>query len=116
LVFVRTSTKLNKWREYSPSLLASSAVFPFFWLCGALTLVTPQGSLERMFMPWFKDFAPSAGSWYNNLQTEAEKEAYLARIRVVERRWAKMCLVAFSLVLCLAVAVAVTLIAVTRIH
>ena len=67
-------------------------------------------------MPWFKDFAPSADSWCNNLQTEAEKEAYLARKRVAERRWAKMCLVAFSFVLCFAVAVAVTLIGVTRVH
>ena len=91
-------------------------MFPVFWLFGALTLITPQGSLDRIFMPWFKDFAPSADSWRNTLQTEEEKEAYLARMRVVEIRWAKRCLFAISLLLCLVIAAAVTIVGVTRIH
>ena len=72
--------------------------------------------MERMFMPWFKDFAPSADAWRNTLQTEAEKEAYLARMRVAELRWAKRCLSAFSLLLSLVIAIAVTLIVVSRTH
>jgi len=91
-------------------------LFPFFWLIGALTLITPQGSLERIFMPWFEDFAPSADSWLNSLETEAEREEYLARMRVAEIRWAKWCLFAFSMLL-LIVGVAVgTAVGVSRIH
>jgi hypothetical protein len=67
-------------------------------------------------MPWFKDFAPDVDSWRDNLQTEEEKEAYSARVRVAEIRWAKMCLFAISLVLCLVIAAAVTLVGVTRAH
>jgi hypothetical protein len=89
-------------------------VFPLFWLFGALTLVTPQGSLDRIFMPWFKDFAPSADSWRDTLQTEAEKEAYSARIRIAERRWAKWCLFAFSMLLSLVIAVAGIIVGVSR--
>jgi len=91
-------------------------LFPLFWVVGALTLITPQGSLDRIFMPWFKDFAPDADSWRDNLQTEEEKEAYSARVRAAEIRWARMCLFAISLVLCLVIAAAVTLIGVTRVH
>jgi len=91
-------------------------LFPLFWLFGALTLITPRGSLDRIFMPWFKDFAPSADSWRDTLQTEAEKEAYLARVRVAEIRWGKRCLFAFSLLLCFATVVAGTLIGVTSVH
>jgi len=91
-------------------------LFPLFWLFGALTLITPQGSLDRIFMPWFKDFAPSFDSWRDTLQTEAEKEAYLARILVAEKKWAKRCLYAFSLLLCFAVAIAVTIVGVTRVQ
>ena len=98
------------------ALFASSAVFPLFWLIGALTLITPRGSIERIFMTWFKDFAPSADAWYNTLQTEAEKEAYLARMRVAEIRWAKRCLFAFSLLLCLVIVVAVTVFVINRMH
>ena len=65
-------------------------------------------------MPWFEDFAPSAHSWLDSLQTEAEKEEYLARMRVAERRWAKRCLYAFSFLLILIVAAAVTAITVSR--
>jgi hypothetical protein len=95
--------------------LRLSAVFPLFWLFGALTLVTPQGSLDRIFMPWFKDFAPSADSWRDSLQTEEEKEAYLARIRISERKWAKWCLCAFCLLLSLVIAIAGTIVGVSRI-
>lgn len=91
------------------------AVFPLFWLFGALTLFTPQGSLDRIFMPWFKDFAPSADSWRDTLQTEEEKEAYLVRMRIEERRWAKWCLLAFCLLLLVVIAIAGTIIGVTRI-
>jgi len=91
-------------------------LFPLFWLFGALTLITPRGSLDRIFMPWFKDFAPSADSWRDTLQTEAEKEAYLVRVRVAEIRWAKRCLFAFSLLLCFAIVVAGTLIGVNSVH
>ena len=96
--------------------LAISAVFPLFWFFGALTLITPQGSLDRIFMPWFKDFAPSADSWLNTLQVEAEKEEYLARMRVAEIRWAKRCLYAFSLLLLLVAAAVGTAIGVSRIQ
>ena len=112
----RTFFHQIKWNFGELTLLASSAVFPVFWLFGALTLITPQGSLDRIFMPWFKDFAPSADSWRNTLQTEEEKEAYLARMRVAEIRWAKRCLFAISLLLCLVIAAAVTIVGVTRIH
>jgi len=91
-------------------------LFPLFWFFGALALITPQGSLDRIFKSWFNDFVPALDSWRDTLQTEAEKEAYLARIRVAERRWARWCLFAFSSVLCLAVAIAVILVAVTRIQ
>jgi len=91
-------------------------LFPVFWFIGALTLITPQGSLERIFMPWFKDFAPSALLYLNTLETEAEKEAYLARMRVAEIKWAKRCLLAFFLLLCFAAVIAGTIIGVSRIH
>ena len=67
-------------------------------------------------MPWFKDFAPSADSWLNTLETEAEKEEYLARMHVAEIRWAKWCLLAFSLLLLIAAAAAGTVVGVSRIH
>ena len=67
-------------------------------------------------MPWFKDFAPSADSWRDILQTDAEKEAYLARIHVAEIRWAKRCLFAFSLLLCIIIAAVATAIGVSMIH
>ena len=67
-------------------------------------------------MPWFKDFAPSADAWRDTLQTEAEKEAYLARVRLAERKWAKRCLFAFSLLLCLVIAIAGTVVGVSTIH
>ena len=89
-------------------------MFPLFWLFGALTLITPQGSLDRIFMPWFKDFASSAYSWCDTLQSEAEKEEYLARMRVAEMRWAKRCLVAFSLLLCLVLVAVVALVRIIR--
>jgi len=91
-------------------------LFPLFWFFGALTLITPQGSLDRIFMPWFKDFAPSADSWLNTLQVEAEKEEYLARMRVAEIRWAKRCLYALSLLLLLIAAAAGTAVGVSRIQ
>ena len=66
-------------------------------------------------MPWFQDFVPSTESWYDdNLQTEAEREAHLARVRGVERKWANKCLFAFSLLLCFAIALAVTAVAVSK--
>jgi len=91
-------------------------VFPFFWLCGALALITPQGSIERIFSPLIQDFAPSLNSWCDNLETQAEKEAYLARMRIAEKRWARMCLVALCVLLCLVIALVVTVIEVSRIH
>jgi len=91
-------------------------LFPLFWFFGALTLITPRGSLDRIFLPWFKDFAPSANSWRDTLQTDAEKEAYLARIRVAEIKWAKRCLFAFCLFLSFATVVAGTLVSVTSNH
>jgi len=91
-------------------------LFPPFWLFGALTLITPRGSLDRIFMPCFEDFAPSANSWLDTLQTEAEKEEYLARIRVAEKRWAKWCLFAFSLLLFFIAAAAGTAIGVSRLQ
>jgi len=107
------SNEPSTWPEISFRI---GFLFPVFWLFGALTLITPQGSLDRIFMPWFKDFAPSADSWRNTLQTEEEKEAYLARMRVAEIRWAKRGLFAISLLLCLVIAAAVTIVGVTRIH
>jgi len=89
-------------------------LFPIFWVFGALTLITPQGSLDRIFMPYFKDFAPSAHSWLDHLQTEAEKEEYLARMRVAERRWAKWCLFALCMLLCIIVAAVGTVVGVSR--
>jgi len=91
-------------------------LFPLFWFFGALALITPQGSLDRIFMPWFKDFAPSADSWLNTLQVEAEKEEYLARMRVAEIRWAKRCLYAFTLLLLLIAAAVGTAVGVSRIQ
>ena len=99
-----------------PSLRCYQTVFPIFWLFGALTLITPQDSLDRIFMPWFKDFAPSAASWRDTLQTEAEKEAYSARMRIAEKRWAKRCLSAFSLLLCLVGVIVGTAVGVSKIH
>lgn len=91
-------------------------VFPFFWVCGALALITPQGSIERIFSSFIQDFAPSLNSWCDTLETAAEKEAYLARIRVAEKRWARMCLVALCVLLFLVIALIVTAIEVSRIH
>jgi hypothetical protein len=91
-------------------------VFPLFWLFGALTLTTPQGSLDRIFMPWFKDFAPSTDSWLDTLQTEAEKEEYLARVRAAERRWGKWCLFAFFILLLLIGAAVGTVIGLSKIQ
>jgi len=91
-------------------------LFPLFWVFGALTLITPRGSLDRIFMPWFKDFAPSADSWLNTLQVEAEKEEYLGRMRVAEIRWAKRCLYALSLLLLLIAAAVATAVGVSSIH
>jgi len=91
-------------------------LFPLFWFFGALTLITPRGSLDRIFMPWFKDFAPSADSWLNTLQMEAEKEEYLARMRVAEIRWAKRCFYAFSLLLLLIAAAVGTAVGVSNIR
>jgi len=89
-------------------------LFPPFWLCGALVLVTPQGTIARIFDSWFQDFAPSADSWcHDGLQTEAEKEAYL---RSVEIRWAKRCLFALSLLMAFVIAVAAVIIAVTKVQ
>ena len=109
-------TKLNEISVNLLFLLASSAVFPPFWVFGALTLFTPQGSLDRIFMPLFKDFAPSHDTWLDTLQTEAEKEEYLARVRVAEIRWAKWCLFAFSLLLLLVLAAIGTVIGVSRVN
>lgn len=107
-------TKVNEISMNSLSLSASSAVFPLFWLFGALTLITPR--VDRIFMPWFKDFAPSADSWLETLETEAEKEEYLARMRVTERKWAKWCLFAFSMLLLLVAVAAGTAVGVSRIQ
>ena len=65
-------------------------------------------------MPWFEDFAPSANSYLDSLQTESEKEEYLARMRIAERRWAKWNLYAFSMMLFLIVAAAVIAVVVSR--
>jgi len=89
-------------------------LFPLFWFFGALTLITPQGSLDRIFMPWFKDFAPSASTWLDTLETEEEKEEYLARMRVSEIRWAKWCLIAFSILMLLIVAAVGTVVGVSK--
>jgi hypothetical protein len=112
----RTSfhTKVNEISVNSHTLSAFSAVFPLFWFFGALTLITPQGSLDRIFMPWFKDFAPSASTWLDTLETEEEKEEYLARMRVSEIRWAKYCLIAFSILMLLIVAAVGTVVGVSR--
>jgi len=91
-------------------------MFPPLWLCGALALVVPQGSLDRIFVSWFDDFIPSADAYCDNLQTEAEKEVFLARMRVAELRWAKRCFFAFSLEVCFLIAVAVTIVGVTKVH
>lgn len=92
-------------------------VFPPFWLCGALTLISPQGPIARMCMRWFQDFDPSIAiatdSWD---QTEAEKEAYLARVRLSERKWAKKCFFAFFLLACFIIAFAVIAVGVTRVR
>ena len=101
--------------EMSSSL--SPSVFPVLWLFGALTLITPRGSLTRIFMPYFQDFAPSTDALCDdNMQTEAEKEAYLERVHIAEIRWAKRCLLAFCILLSFAIAVAVTVIATTKAH
>jgi hypothetical protein len=65
-------------------------------------------------MPWFKDFAPSDRPGCHDDLPEAEKEAYLTRMRVAEIRWAKRCLFALSLVMSFIVIVAVIIIAVTK--
>jgi hypothetical protein len=89
-------------------------VFPPFWLCGALTLITPPGSMARIFMPWFKDFAPSDEFWCHDDLPQADKEAYLARMRAAEIRWGKRSLFALSLVMSFIVVVAVIIVAVTK--
>jgi len=89
-------------------------LFPLFWVFGALTLITPQGSLDRVFMPLFKDFAPSPNTWLDTLQTEAEKEEYLARVRVAEIRWAKWCLLALCLLLLLVLAAVGIIVGISR--
>jgi len=91
-------------------------LFPPFWLLGALTLVTPRGSLARRFRPWFKNYGLSTESWcHDNMQTEAEKEAYLARMRALEIASAKKCLFAFSLNICLITAIVVILVTISQI-
>ena len=67
-------------------------------------------------MSWFKDFAPSTESWLDTLETEAEKEEYLARMRVTERKWAKCCLIAFSLLLLVVAAAAGIAVGVSKIQ
>jgi hypothetical protein len=91
-------------------------VLPLFWICGALTLITPRDSISRMFMPWFRDFVPNEPMYADNFQTEADKEVYLARFHAAEIIWAKRCFFAFTLVLCFAIAVAVTIVAISNVH
>ena len=93
----------------------ASLVLPLFWLCGTLTLITPRNPFSRICMPWFQDFVPYTESWCDdNLQTEAERETHLARVRAVEIKWAKKCLLAFSLLLCFVIAIAITTVAVSK--
>ncbi|KAF8800949.1 hypothetical protein BYT27DRAFT_7148154 [Phlegmacium glaucopus] len=87
-------------------------VFPLFWLCGGLTLISP--SISPIFTPWFRDFVPES-ECDDNFQTEADKEAYLARFRAAEITWAKRCSIAFTLVLGFVIAIAVTIIAITKV-
>lgn len=56
-------------------------LFPLFWLAGALILISPLRAPE--------DWEVS--------KTEAEREELIESMRRTEMKWAKRCLVAFSL-------------------
>jgi len=90
-------------------------IIPFFWICGALPLIMSRDSVSRIFMPCFRDFVPSPESWCDdNLETEAEREAYLARTHAVDMAWARKCLFAFSLLLSCIVLLVVVVVVVSK--
>jgi hypothetical protein len=55
-------------------------------------------------------------TWCNeNIRTEADKLAFLAKMQEVEMKWARRCLIALSMVLCFSVAIGATIVGVLKV-
>jgi hypothetical protein len=75
--------------------------FPPMWILGASFLVARCSS---KWYPWLEE----------RQRTEAERAAFMARVRVVEVMWARRCLIALGMVLCFGLATGVTAFAIMQ--
>lgn len=93
--------------------------FPPFWVFGALMLITPLRSPNPLSpLAASSAWPPNTEliAWCNeNIHTEADKLAFLARMQEVEMKWARRCLIALSMVICFSVAIAATIVGVLKV-
>ncbi|KIJ96284.1 hypothetical protein K443DRAFT_107535 [Laccaria amethystina LaAM-08-1] len=92
-------------RTLSMILFKLGFCFPPMWILGASFLVA------RCPSKWY----PCRHPWLEERQrTEAERAAFMARVRVVEVMWARRCLIALGMVLCFGLAAGVTAFAIMQ--
>lgn len=90
-----------------PHLLSNSdpIVFPGFWFCGALMLITPFRSSDPLNLAYgWPPNAPFAVWCNEHLETDEEKAQYIKKFQAAERRWAKRCLLALFVMVAFGVA------------
>ena len=85
-----------------------SAVFPPFWIMGALILITPLRAPDEDI-----NDPTSPHAWLPE-KTEAEKAAIISHLRKAELQWAWRCLFALLIVTFFGIAAGITIWAVLR--
>ncbi|KAK7683125.1 hypothetical protein QCA50_013798 [Cerrena zonata] len=73
-------------------------LFPLFWIAGIVILISPLSAPEN----------------WEPTKTEAERQELIELLRRTERKWAKRCLVAFSILAIIAIAITLTAVMVMR--
>lgn len=95
---------------------SGAAVFPAFWIFGAMMLIKPLRSPDTRsshsvwppngaFLRWCSE----------NIQTEEDRIEFMAQFHAGEMKWAKRCLLATFVLVCLAIAVGATVFGVTKV-
>ena len=99
--------------------LIKFTVFPPFWVFGALMLITPLRSPNPLSpLSASSAWPPNTEliAWCNeNIHTEADKVAFLAKMQEVEMKWARRCFIALSMLVCFSVAVGATIVGVLKV-
>lgn len=79
-------------------LTVIASVFPLFWIAGIIILISPLSAPEN----------------WEPTKTEAEREELIELLRRTEKKWAKRCLVAFSIFAFIVAAITLTAVMVMR--